>query len=221
MRNNSQSMAPPPVPSSAAQYRSRSASSPMAYQPQPNGPPPPLPTGGYPMSNNSSNQTGGSSSAHSSTDGIPSQLAMYNSSKSSLSTSTRVDDKRGSSESNSTSISEESQPYPTTPFGSGTGRHGSGSLPISRQGSGDSSTPVPSNGGQPMIKKGSVGPSGSSIIRIHFEQELLKIAIPTGARIDDVADRVMKKISRGRTELVGMSLLMKYTDPDGDMIQLK
>lgn len=200
MRNNSQSMAPPPVPSSAAQYRSRSASSPMAYQPQQNGAAPPLPTGGFPMSNNSSYQTASSSSAHSSTEGIPSQLAMYNSSKSSFGTSsaTRVDDKRGSSESNSTSISEESQPYPTTPFGSGNGRHGSGSLPISRQGSADSNTtPQPTSSAQMGGAKSSMGPQGNSIIRIHFEQELLKIAIPNGARIEDVADRVLKKSESG------------------------
>lgn len=198
-RNNSQSYAPPAGLPTPAQYRSRSASSPMAYQPRINEEQPPLPNlsgGGFPGFNGPT----ATSSPSSSTEGIPGQLATYNSSKSSLTPSSTADDKRGSSESNSTSISEESQPYPTTPFGSAAGgRNGSGSLPISRQGSGDSQTVVPPMNTTP---KGSfVGQGSSCLIRIHFEQELLKISIPGGSRIEDVAEKVLKKSEFALTRL--------------------
>lgn len=184
----SQSMAPPPAP--MAQYRNRSASSPNVYQPLSTELRPPLPTNGMlnSFSSSSSNTSASPISPHA--NAIPPQLAMYNSSKSSLAnSSTRADDKRGSGGSTNTSVSIESQPYPTTPFG-GPGlsiRHGSsGGVPISRQGSSDSANNIPT------LSTKHQAPN-TAIIKIHFDKNHFTISMDLSSTMEDVRDRVMKK----------------------------
>lgn len=204
-------------------YRNRSASSPNVYHPAPSSSASSLrsgagtPTWGidaaqrpfYPMPTN--NVGGGSANNYSSPadSAVPQQLAVLNiaagSSKSSLSTSTggEVDGKRGSGESNTTSVSEESQPYPTTPFGSGIadGRQGPTGIPISRQGSADSAGPVGKFPSAVAASYTSSGGSGAaSMLRIHFDRPggegevaLLKISLPSDSSIDELRDKVAKK----------------------------
>ncbi|CED83125.1 Invasion-inducing protein TIAM1/CDC24 and related RhoGEF GTPases [Phaffia rhodozyma] len=210
-RNHPQSMAPNPS-RPVVPYRNRSASSPMAYQAQQQQQRqqqkdlahPPMPSSSPPTTMTPQE------SSISSTEALVEQLVIgpTNSSKSSLANSGREVDKRASGESTSTSISDESQSSPATPFGSSGPRR---NIPV-RMGSEDSNTQMTS-------LKNLTGPT--TMMRIHFEDDVLMINVPVDSEIESLKTRVFKKIARGRPEYNSKRLQMKYRDLDEDLVLLK